>query len=187
MAQPHIHILGISGSLRAASFSTALLWNARELLPENVSLEIADLSGIPLFNQDLENEPPEDVRDFKARIAGADAVLFAVPEYNYSIPGVLKNAIDWASRPYATQPFSGKPGAIMGAGGRFGTVRAQLHFRQIATYLNLQLLQKPELMIPLAQQKFDADGRLTDQDARDGLRALLNALAAWARRLGSTP
>lgn len=182
----HVHIVGISGSLRAGSFNTALLRNAQSMLPEGASLEVADLSGIPLFNQDLERDLPEAVREFKAKVAGADAVLFAVPEYNYSIPGVLKNALDWASRPMDAQPFNGKPGAIMGAGGRFGTVRAQLHFRQIAMYLNLQLLQKPELMIPLAHQKFDAAGVLTDQDARDGLRALLNALVAWARLVGST-
>ncbi|MCS6849482.1 MAG: NAD(P)H-dependent oxidoreductase [Anaerolineae bacterium] len=180
----HIHILGISGSLRRGSFNTALLRNAQAMLPEDVSLEIADLSGIPLFNQDHEHEPPEAVRAFKAKIAGADALLFAVPEYNYSIPGVLKNAIDWASRPYNEQPFNGKPAAIMGAGGRFGTVRAQLHFRQIASYLNLLVLPRPELMVPLAHQKFDADGVLTDQDARDQLKAVVNALVEWTRRLG---
>lgn len=179
----HIHILGISGSLRRGSFNTALLRNAQALLPEGASLEIADLSGIPLFNQDDEQTLPEAVRAFTAKIADADALLFAVPEYNYSLPGVLKNALDWASRPATGQPLSGKPAAIMGAGGRFGTARAQLHFRQIATSLNLQLLQKPELMIPLASQKFDADGTLTDQEARDQLRALVGALVQWARRL----
>ncbi|GIV84769.1 MAG: NAD(P)H-dependent FMN reductase [Candidatus Roseilinea sp.] len=182
----HVHILGISGSLRRGSFNTALLRNAQAMLPADASLEIADLSGIPLFNQDHEHAPPEAVRTFKAKIAGADALLFAVPEYNYSLPGVLKNAIDWASRPYADQPFSGKPAAIIGAGGRFGTVRAQLHFRQIAGYLNLLMLPRPELMIPLAHQKFDADGALTDPEARDQLREVLNALVAWARRLRST-
>lgn len=179
----HVHILGISGSLRRGSFNTALLRNAQAMLPADASLEIADLSGIPLFNQDHEREPPEAVRAFKAKIAAADALLFAVPEYNYSIPGVLKNAIDWASRPYNEQPFNGKPAAIMGAGGRFGTVRAQLHFRQIAGYLNLLVLPRPELMVPLAHQKFDADGVLTDQDARDQLKALVNALVEWTRRL----
>lgn len=178
----HIRILGISGSLRAGSLNTALLRNAQAMLPQDASLEIADLSGIPLFNQDHEHDPPAAVHEFKAKISGADALLFAVPEYNYSIPGVLKNAIDWASRPVATQPFNNKPAAIAGAGGRFGTVRAQLHFRQIATYLNMQLLQKPELMIPLAHQKFDANGVLTDQETRDQLRALVDALVAWARR-----
>ncbi len=181
----HVHILGISGSLRKGSFNTALLRNAQALLPENASLDITDLSGIPLFNQDHEHDPPDAVRAFKASIAGADALLFAVPEYNYSIPGVLKNAIDWASRPYTEQPFNGKPAAIMGAGGRFGTVRAQLHFRQIAGYLNLLVLPRPELMVPLAHEKFDADGRLTDQATRDGLRALLNALVEWTCRLNS--
>lgn len=179
----HIHILGISGSLRRGSFNTALLRNAQAMLPEGASLEIADLSGIPLFNQDDEHEPPEAVRALKAKIAGADALLFAVPEYNHSIPGVLKNAIDWASRPAADQPFSGKPAAVMGAGGRFGAVRAQLHFRQIAACLNMLLLPKPELMVPSAQQKFDADGALTDPEARDQLKALVDALVAWARKL----
>lgn len=183
MSNAHVHILGISGSLRRQSFNTALLRNASDMLPEDSSFAIAEISGVPLFNQDDETAPPEAVREFKARIAGADALLFAVPEYNYSIPGVLKNALDWASRPYNEQPFNGKPAAIMGAGGRFGTVRAQLHFRQIAGYLNLLLLPRPELMVPLAHEKFDADGRLTDQASRDGLRALLNALVEWTRRL----
>lgn len=183
MTDRHIHILGISGSLRAGSFNTALLRNAQALLPDHTSLEIADLSGIPLFNQDHEHEPPQAVQVFKARIAASDALLFAVPEYNYSIPGVLKNALDWASRPYATQPFNGKPAAIMGAGGRFGTVRAQLHFRQIAAYFNLLVLPRPELMVPLAHEKFDAEGRLTDQATRDQLQVLVSALVGWARRL----
>lgn len=153
------------------------------MLPEDTSLHIADLSGIPLYNQDQEHELPETVRDLAAQIAGADALLFAVPEYNYSIPGVLKNALDWLSRPITGQPLNGKPAAVMGAGGRFGTTRAQLHFRQIATALNIQMLQKPELMIPLAHHKFDANGTLIDQDARDQLKALVAALVQWTRRL----
>jgi chromate reductase len=182
MTRP-VHVLGISGSLRRASFNTALLRAAAELLPADMTLEIHDLADIPLYHGDVEEAgPPASVHAFKARIAAADALLIATPEYNYSVPGVLKNALDWASRPMPS-PMSGKPLAIIGAGGRFGTVRAQLHLRQIAVYLNLLPLNKPELMVPLAWEKFDRDGRLTDEPTRVALRELLAALGDWTRRL----
>ena len=183
MTTSSIHVLGISGSLRQGSYNTGLLYAAADLAPDGMRLEIFDLSPIPLFNQDLELDLPEPVHRLKAHIAAADALLFAVPEYNYSFSGVLKNAIDWASRPPRDMPLSGKPAAILGAGGRYGTVRAQLHFRQVAAHLNLLVLNRPELMVPYASEKFSPDGRLTDEQTREQLKSLLDALAAWTRRL----
>jgi chromate reductase, NAD(P)H dehydrogenase (quinone) len=185
---PSITVLGISGSLRAGSFNTALLRAAQELAPQGMVIDIYDLSPIPLYNADLEQEGgPEAVGHFKEAIRAADALLFAVPEYNYSIPGVLKNAIDWASRPAQSSPLSGKPIAMMGAGGRFGTVRAQLHFSQIALFANMFALNKPELMIPMAWEKFDGQGRLTDGATREQLGGLLAALGAWTNQLKPRP
>jgi chromate reductase, NAD(P)H dehydrogenase (quinone) len=179
-----VQILGFAGSLRRTSYNAGALRAAAELLPEGAALEIFDLAPLPLYNQDFEGElAPEPVKAFKARIAAADALLIATPEYNYSIPGVLKNAIDWASRPVATQPFSGKPTAIFGAGGRVGTARAQYHLRQIAVFTNMLVLNKPELLIQYAWEKFDGDGNLTDAATREQLAALLIALVDWTRRL----
>ncbi|GIK56155.1 MAG: NAD(P)H-dependent oxidoreductase [Chloroflexi bacterium] len=181
----HLHILGISGSLRQDSYNTALLRAAEELLPPDMSLEIADLRGIPFFDADLETEgTPDKVRLFRERIRQADALLFATPEYNYSITGVLKNAIDWASRNVPDRsPLDGKTAALMGAGGRYGTLRAQLHLREILQHNEIAVLPHPQLMIPFARQQFDADGRLTDDDMRQRLQRLLLALQEWARRL----
>jgi chromate reductase len=183
MSDP-IHVLGFSGSLRQGSYNTGLLRAAAELVPADMALEIFDLAPLPLFNEDvLTAGAPESVRQFKARIAAADALLIATPEYNYSMPGVLKNAIDWASRPVADSPLNGKPLAIMGAGGVAGTVRAQMHLRQVAVYTNMLPLNKPEVTIQRARDKFDANGNLTDEHSREQIRALLEALAAWTRRL----
>ncbi len=133
------HILGFSGSLRQASINSGLLRAAQTVLPVDMTLEIYDLTPIPLFCQDLvdQGNVPVPVQAFKARLAAADGLLMATPEYNYSIPGVLKNAIDWASRPVADSPLNGKPLAIMGAGGAMGTSRAQYHLRQVAVYTNM--------------------------------------------------
>ena len=179
-----IHVLGFAGSLRRTAYNRALLQATGELLPEGMTLEIFDLAPIPLYNGDVEAQgDPEPVRDFKQRIIAADALLIVTPEFNYSISGVLKNALDWASRPARAMPTAGKPAAIMGAGGRFGTVRAQVHLRYIALEMQMLLLGKPEIMIQRAREKFDAEGRLTDEATRDEIRALLVALAAWTRRL----
>lgn len=182
-----IHVLGISGSLRRASFNSGLLRAAADLLPEGMSLEIFDLASIPLYNADGDGgAAPEPVRHFKARIAAADALLIATPEYNHSIPGVLKNAIDWASRPPKDSPFNDKPLAIMGAGGGSGTIRAQAHLRQIAAGLNMLALNRPSLFIRQSWEKFDpASGDLHDEATRESVRALLEALAVWTRRLQS--
>ena len=179
-----IHVLGISGSLRQASWNSGLLRAAGSVLPEGMALEIADLADIPLYNQDHDGpSAPEAVKQLKERIRAADALLIATPEYNASIPGVLKNAIDWASRPMSESPFSGKPLAIMGAGGISGTIRAQLALRQISTSLNTLPLNRPAVQIMRSWEKFDAEGNLTDEQARQDIRALLEALAAWTRRL----
>jgi chromate reductase len=179
-----IHVLGFSGSLRGASYNSALLRAAAELLPAGMTLETFDLAPIPLYNPDIDGpDAPESVLRFKERITAADALLIATPEYNYSFSGVLKNAIDWASRPPRASPLSGKPLAIMGAGGMFGTVRAQLHLRQVATECNLLALNKPEVRVTRPWEKFDDQGRLADEQTRGELRALLEALAAWTRRL----
>lgn len=178
-----LHVLGISGSLRKASYNSALLRVASELLPTGMTLEIYDLAPLPLYNQDLEADLPQAVQDFKASVAAADALLIATPEYNYSIPGVLKNALDWASRPRNASPLDSKPAAIMGAGGMFGTVRAQAHLRYIAVELNLLLFNRPEVRITRPWEKFDAAGKLIDEASRKEVGALLEALADWTRRL----
>ena len=187
MSHP-LHILAFSGSLRKASLNTALLREAAALLPDGVTLEIFDLSPIPLYNGDVEAAGvPEAVRQFKAKIAEADALLVACPEYNYSVTGVLKNALDWASRPAKDSPLHGKPLAMLGAGGQSGTMRAQFHLRQMLVHSNVLVLNKPEVYIQRAFEKFDAEGRLKDEALREQVRHLVAALVAWTRRLNPEP
>jgi chromate reductase, NAD(P)H dehydrogenase (quinone) len=180
-----VSILGIPGSLRKASYNNAALRAAHELLPDGTKLEIFDLDGIPPFNEDDERLLPARVIELKARIRETDAILIATPEYNYSVPGVLKNAIDWASRPYGDNAWDGKPVALMGASpGSLGTARAQYHLRQTFVFLNMYPLNRPEVMISNAAQRFDAQGHLADEGLRTRIRQLLEALVAWTRRLG---
>jgi|SRR3989304_5270835 len=187
MGEP-VKILGFVGSLRKGSYNKALMRAALELLPEDATLEVFDLEGIPPFNQDLENQPPQIVRDFKAKIKNADALLIASPEYNYSIPGVLKNAIDWASRPYIDKVFDGKPVAIMSAStGRLGGARAQYHLRQSFIFLNMYPINHPEVMLPSASQYIDENGNLTNEETRKLIRELLEALVQWTRKLKEKP
>lgn len=182
-----VKILGFAGSLRKGSYNRALLRAAVELVPKDAELQTFDLAGFPLFNQDLENEPTEKVKEFKTKIRASDAVLIVTPEYNYSIPGVLKNAIDCASRPYGDNAFEHKPVAIMGASiGMAGTARAQYHLRQCFVFLTCFALNQPEVMVPFAQDKFDKDGKLTDEKTREKIRELLENLVAWTRRLKSS-
>jgi chromate reductase, NAD(P)H dehydrogenase (quinone) len=179
-----LKILGFAGSLRIGSYNKALLRAAIELLPKGVSLEIFEIEGIPPFNQDIEKDMPTKVREFKSKIREADAILIATPEYNYSVPGVLKNAIDWASRPYGDNAFEGKPAAIMSASvGMLGGARAQYHLRQIFVFLNMYPINGPEVILSFSQDKFDANGKLTDENAEKFLRHLLQNLADWTRRL----
>jgi chromate reductase len=179
-----LKILGIPGSLRQASFNRYALVAAQSLLPPGVSLDIFGLDGIPAYNQDLDKQPPARVVELKARIRAADAILFATPEYNYSVPGVLKNAIDWASRPYGDSAWQGKPVAVMSASvGVFGGARAQYHLRQTFVFLNMYPVNQPEVMISGAAQRFDERGELTDEAARDLIRKLLAELVAWTTKL----
>jgi len=153
--------------------------------PEGVTIELFDLDGIPVFSEDLESQPPPRVTALKQAIRAADAILFSTPEYNYSIPGVLKNSIDWASRPYGDSAWEGKPAAIMGASpGMLGTARAQYHLRQVLVFLNMHPLNRPEVMVAHAAAKFDAQGQLIDPKTREMVARLVAALAAWTRRLG---
>jgi len=180
-----IHVLGFSGSLRRGSYNSAALRAALELLPDGMTLDLFDLAPIPLYNEDARAAGlPQPVQEFRNRLSAADALLIATPEYNYSIPGVLKNALDWASRP-PDVPLNGKPVAIMGATtGNYGTVRAQLHLRQVCVYANMLPINKPEVLITRAQDKFQ-NGCLVDDPTRGVIRELLEALAAWTRRLRS--
>jgi chromate reductase, NAD(P)H dehydrogenase (quinone) len=177
-------ILGIAGSLRKGSYNRAALRAAKDLAPAGARVEIFELDGISPFNQDSEGHPPETVVKFKEGIRAADAILIATPEYNYSVPGVLKNAIDWASRPYGDSAWDGKPVAVMGAStGSLGSARAQYHLRQSFIFLNMHPLNRPEVMISNAASRFDEEGRLTDQPTRDLIRKLLDALVQWTRQL----
>ncbi len=177
-----MHILGISGSLRKDSFNSAALRACGELLPSGVTMSVFDLLPVPLYNEDVRAQGfPASVQQLREQIKAADALVIATPEYNYSIPGVLKNAIDWASRP-PEQPFDGKPIALIGATpGGLGTSRAQYHLRQVFVYLNGQLLNRPEVFISAAPTKFDANGKLTDAATADNLGKMLVALTERAR------
>ena len=179
-----LKILGIAGSLRRGSFNAAALRAAQELAPAGMTIESFDIAPIPLYNEDVRQQGfPAPVEDLRTRIKAADGLLIVTPEYNYSIPGVLKNAIDWASRP-PEQPFDGKPIGLMGASaGVLGTGRAQYHLRQCFVFLNALVMNRPEVMIPAAQNKFDASGKLMDQATRDFITAHLTAFKAWVLRM----
>jgi chromate reductase len=179
-----VKILGFAGSLRKGSFNKALLHVAVELAPENAEIEIFDLEGIPLFNQDFERNPPEKVRDFKSRIKAADAILIASPEYNYSVSGVLKNAIDWASRPYDDNAFEDKPVAVMSASiGMLGGARAQYHLRQTFVTLGMYPINYPEVMVAYAREKIDENGKVKDKQTIEMIQQLVEALVVWTERL----
>lgn len=179
-----LNILGLCGSLRQSSYNRAALACAAEMLPVGVTMTMYSLGDLPMFNQDHEGRPHLAVDDFKRCIREADAVLIATPEYNYSIPGVLKNAIDCASRPYGESAWAGKPVAVMGASiGALGTVRAQYHLRQVFVYLDMVAVNHPEVMIGHAGQAFDGAGRLVDDNSRALIRELLVNLTRLTRQL----
>ena len=182
-----IKVLAFAGSLRKGSFNKALIRAAVELAPENIEIEVFDLEGIPPFNQEFEANPPQRVKEFKDEIRSADALLIATPEYNYSFSGVLKNAIDCASRPRADTPLEGKPVAIMSAStGRFGGARAQYHLRQSFIFLNMQPVNRPEVMLSDAMHNVDANGNVTNEQTRQLIHQLLEALAVWTIKLKQT-
>lgn len=180
-----ISVLGICGSLRRGSYNMAALRTAIALKPANMTVIVADISQIPLYNEDVREQGfPPPVEILRRQIAQADALLFACPEYNYSMTGVLKNAIDWASRP-PDQPFAGKPCAILGAAaGMAGSARAQYDLRRSCVFLDMHPLNKPEVLIGQAQNKFDIDGNLTDEAAKGFIRDLMHNLAGCARLIG---
>ena len=182
-----ITVLALSGSLRRESFNTRLLDAARELAPPGMSIETFPLGDIPLFDQDEEQQPVAAVVELKRRIRAADAVLFATPEYNYSFSGVLKNAIDQASRPYGDSAWAAKPCAIMGASvGGSGTMRAQYHLRQVLVYLDMHALNHPEVFVKNASDVFDGAGPLKDDATRKLIRKQLDALAKMVEMMRVT-
>ncbi len=178
-------ILGICGSLRKASYNRGLLEAAAEMAPEGVTIEIADLRDIPFFDQDVEaTGDPAPVEALKERIRAADAVLIATPEYDWGVPGVLKNALDWVSRPAGRSALKQKPLAMLGASdGPWGTTRAQLQLRQTLTYMDVLTLPSPWVYVASAKEKFDAAGKLTDEKTREQVKGLVTALVAWTERV----
>jgi chromate reductase, NAD(P)H dehydrogenase (quinone) len=177
-------ILALAGSLRKGSYNKALIHAAIELTPEKVLIELFDLEGIPPFNNDGIDNPPAKVVEFKEKIRDSDALLIATPEYNYSVSGVLKNAIDWASRPPKGNPLEDKPVAIMSAStGRLGGARAQYHLRQSFVFLNMHPVNRPEVMVSQAADSFDANGKLTNEQTRALIKQLIEALVTWTNRL----
>ena len=179
-----VRILGLSGSTRKGSFNTALLHASKELLPENTTLEIHDLSGLPLFSQDIEHDLTPAIRTFKQKIREADTILFASPEHNYSITAVMKNAIEWGNRPGGDNSWNGKPAAIVSASsGPRGGARSQLHLRQILVDLNMYPINQPQLLLARAQDSFDSDFKLKDPQARETLRTILQTLASWTKKI----
>lgn len=181
-----LKIFGLAGSLRKGSFNRALLQAAVEVAPKEVEIRVFERLGeIPLFNADVEAAgDPEPVVALKSAIREADALLIATPEYNYGIPGVLKNAIDWASRPSDGSVLQGKPAALMGATpGMTGTARAQLALRQAFLFTETYAVLQPEVLVARAHEKIDGQGRLKDEATRNFIRALLETLVAWTFQL----
>jgi chromate reductase len=179
-------ILAISGSLRKASTNTMALRAAQKLAPAGIEITIADLSALPMYNDDVRIAgEPESVTELKAKVKAADAVLIATPEYNFSIPAVLKNALDWLSRP-PEPPFDGKPVAILGASpGPVGTARVQYHLRQVLVFMNTFTLNKPEVFINNSGSKFNVDGELTDEATAKFITEQITALRTLAERVKS--
>ena len=173
MSAPPIRILGISGSLRAASYNTALLRAAAAVMPQAMSMEIAEIGDLPLYNGDVERRGfPGAVQRLRTEVAAADAVLFACPEYNWSITGALKNAIDWLSRNPAS-PLDHKPAAIVGGGGRGGGARAQSHLRDVLAHNRVQVFEESEVVVPRVWGAFDDDLRVTDERVWADMRVLV--------------
>jgi chromate reductase len=181
-----IRILGMSGSLRKASYNSATLRVAQASAPEGVAIDIFDLTPIPIYNADVQATGfPTVVQEFGEKIRAADALIMVTPEYNYGMSGVLKNAIDWASR-LPNQPFNGKPLGIMGATmGLWGTARAQYDIRRSCVFLNVFPINKPEVLIAQAQTKFNDKGELTDEATKKVIKEHIEALAAFARKLAA--
>jgi chromate reductase len=178
-----LKVLGISGSLRKASTNRGLLRWAQSCAPEGMTIELADLSAIPFFNADHADNKPEAVLTLMNQAEGADALLLACPEYNYSLAPALKNALDWLSRAPDNRLLAGKPVAMMSSGGGQGGARAQYHLRQVCVYLNLHPLNKPEIFCNAFSSSFDAQGNLVDSQTQKLVSELLAALCDWHSRI----
>lgn len=180
-----LKILGICGSLRKGSFNRALLRVYQESLPADATMTVFERLGeLPHYDNDIDGQPaPPPVQAFRDAIAAADALVIVSPEYNYSVPGVLKNAIDWASRPPPTTPLRGKPCGILGGGGLSGTMRMQYHLRQIFVFTGTLVMVQPEVFVPKVAEKFDASLNLTDDHVRESIKKHATALVAWARKV----
>ena len=185
---PELRIVGIPGSLREGAYSSSLLRAAVELVPDGARLEVADIRGFPVFNQDDERALPEPVRRLKEAVRGADAVLFSLNEHNYGLSAAEKNVLDWGSRPYPDNVWNGKPAGILSAStGRLGGARAQYELRQSMVFLNMFPINRPEVFVAAAAEKFDAAGRLVDETSRKFVREHLIELVRHARVLGARP
>ena len=185
MQRDTITVLGIAGSLRRGSYNRALLRSARSLAPDDMRLDLFDLHDVPFYDADVEREgDPEPVTVLKRRVREADALVIATPEYQHSLPGVLKNALDWASRPPKDPPLKGKPIAMMGATpGRYGTARAQAELRKVLAYNDALVVNRPEVLVANAGEAVDESDELVDETGRELVRELLTALGWWARLL----
>jgi chromate reductase, NAD(P)H dehydrogenase (quinone) len=181
LAERRIEIVAVVGSLRRHSYNRSLLRSAMLTQPSDMHIYEVPIAGLPFFDEDLEEKgDPPTVRDLKRAIAAADGVLIVTPEYGYSIPGVLKNALDWASRPTGRSVVRGKPVAIMGASsGRSGTMRAQLHLRQVLQHMGAVTLPEPEVYVTFAPDKFNGLGELTDKTSLDQVGRLIENLREW--------
>jgi chromate reductase len=184
MSSGDLKVLAWVGSLRAGSLNRRLLEAAIELSPEGMVFRTFDLAPLPFYNADVEDQGiPEAVSSLKSALAASNALLIATPEYNYGVPAIVKNAIDWASRPPAQSPLRGKPVALMGASpGSSGTIRAQMQLRQSFVFTQSPVLLQPEVLVSRATEKFDSAGRLTDEATRKIVRTMLEAFVVWIRR-----
>lgn len=176
-----IHIIGFSGSLRKQSYNAYLLEAARNLAKDVMDITIASIADIPLYNEDIERSAfPDSVTSLAQHIKTADGLLIVTPEYNYSIPGVLKNTIDWLSRPQVLPSIVHKPVGIIGASsGQFGTVRSQMEVRKVCSTINLYVMPKPDVFVTNAAQKFSEDGKLIDEKTQEHVRSFLEAFVQW--------
>lgn len=181
-----LKIIGICGSLRKDSLNRKALNFSKKFFPKDVEFTIIEIGDLPLFNQDLESSPPTSVNEYREKIKSADGILFAAAEYNYSISAVLKNAIEWGSRPYGTAVLKGKPVAIMGVStGMMGTGRGQYHLRQICVQVDMYPLNRPEVMIPFGREKFEQDGSLHDERTEEKIKKLVDALIIWTKKFSN--
>ena len=180
------HIAVVVGSLRRDSFNRQLAQALVSLAPADFSFEFLDIGTLPLYSQDYDADIPEAARQLKQKIEAADALLFVTPEYNRSIPGVLKNALDWGSRPWGNNSWGGKPGAVIGTSlGATGTALSQQHLRNVLAYLDVATLGQPEMFIKHNAATIDAGGNILNEDTRKFLQTFVDRYVAWVKRHGN--